>query len=151
MIIRACLPSDADAIERLFQEFVAYLKRIGDERVFRFGAAKYLADGFGPAPAFRGLLAETPDGVVGYVLFSNTYDDEYVRSFHILDLYVQEGARSLGVGRTLMQAMQDLARAEGIGRLSWSVHTSNAGARRFYESLGASHVVGTTVMYLDVP
>src|SRR4051812_33305408 len=101
MIIRACLASDAAGIESLFQEFVAYLHSIGDETEYRFSARQYLADGFGSNPAFRGLAAEDASGLVGYLLFSQTYDSEYFRTFYIADLYVQQGSRGNGVGRML--------------------------------------------------
>ena len=150
MIIRTCLASDAAAIETLFREFVAYLRSIGDESDYRFGAQQYLTDGFGADPAFRGLVAEDASGLIGYVLFSRTYDGDYVRNFYIVDLYVQQASRGHGVGRMLMNAVQKVARAEGIARLSWAVHRNNTGALRFYEALGAQYSADTHVMYLDL-
>ncbi len=55
MRIRNALMSDAEAIERLFDEFVAYLRTVGDEHDYAFGARQYAEDGFGSDPAFRGL------------------------------------------------------------------------------------------------
>src|SRR6266481_63333 len=136
MIIRPCLASDAAGIESLFREFVAYLRSIGDESAYRFSAQQYLSDGFGTDPVFRGLVAEDASGLIGYVLFSRTYDGEYVRNFYIVDLYVQRASRGNGIGRKLMNAVRNLALAEGIERLSWAVHKNNAGALRFYEALG---------------
>jgi hypothetical protein len=74
MHIRAALPADADAIDRLFREFVAYLRTVGDHNEYRFGAQQYLEDGFGRDPAFRGLVAEDQARVIGYLLFSKGYD-----------------------------------------------------------------------------
>jgi len=150
MTIRQCVPSDAASIEKLFQEFVAYLRSIGDESVYRFGAQQYLTDGFGADPAFRGLVAEDSSGLIGYVLFSRIYDGDYVRSFYIVDLYVRQGSRGCGTGRSLMNAVRDIARNEAIARLSWSVHKNNKGALRFYEGLGAQYCADTEVMYLDL-
>jgi GNAT superfamily N-acetyltransferase len=150
MTIRSCLASDAVSIETLFQEFVAYLRSIGDENVYRFGAQQYLTDGFGADPAFRGLVAEDASGLMGYVLFARTYDGDYLRGFYIVDLYVRQGFRGRGIGRALMNAVRDLASNEGVARLSWAVHKKNIGARRFYEALGAKYSVDTKVMYLDL-
>jgi RimJ/RimL family protein N-acetyltransferase len=50
----------------------------------------------------------------------------------------------------LMAAVRNLALAEGISRLSWSVHKKNAGALRFYESIGAQYAADSHVMYLDL-
>ena len=150
MIIRACLASDAAGIESLFREFVTYLRSIGDDNDYRFSGQQYLTDGFGTDPAFRGLVAEGASGLIGYVLFSRSYDGDYVRSFYIVDLYVRKDSRGKGVGRMLMKAVRDVALAEGIWRLSWSVHKNNAGALRFYEALGAEYALDSHVMYLDL-
>jgi GNAT superfamily N-acetyltransferase len=150
MLIRACLASDAASIETLFKEFVAYLRTIGDDHDYRFDTQQYLKDGFGPDPAFRGLVAEDASGLIGYLLFCRTYDGDYIRNFYVVDLYVKQGSRSQGVGRMLMDAVQKTATAEGISRLSWAVHKTNTGARRFYESLGARYAMDTHVMHLDL-
>jgi GNAT superfamily N-acetyltransferase len=142
-MIRPCLASDAAGIENLFLEFVAYLRSIGDESDYRFGAQQYLTDGFGSDPVFRGLVAEDASGPIGYVLFSRSYDGDYVRNFYIVDLYVQQASRRRGVGRMLMNAVRDLALAEGIARLTWAVHKNNEGALRFYEGLGAQYSAET--------
>src|SRR5688500_17177584 len=113
MVIRRCLASDAAGIEALFREFVQYLRSIGDNSDYRFGAQQYLTDGFGPAPAFRGFVAEDASGLIGYVLFSSTYDGDYVRALYVVDLYVQQVHRGRGIGRMLMSAVRDVALAEG--------------------------------------
>jgi GNAT superfamily N-acetyltransferase len=150
MIIRACVASDAAGIESLFREFVAYLRSIGDDHDYRFGAQQYLADGFGSDPAFRGFVAEDASGLIGYVLFCRTYDSEYVRNFFIVDLYVQQASRGNRVGQKLMDEVRNVALAEGVSRLSWTVHKNNAGALRFYEALGAQYSGDTHLMYLDL-
>jgi GNAT superfamily N-acetyltransferase len=152
MNIRPCVASDAAAIERLFQEFVRYLRDIGDHATYVFGAKQYLADGFGPAPAFRGFVAEDDSGrVVGYTLFSPLYDGEYTRAFFIADLYVEQAARGAGVGRLLMNALQETAKREGRRRLMWAVHRKNTRAIHFYESLGAIADNENAFMYVDLP
>src|SRR5262249_47620230 len=106
MKIRPGLASDASSIDALFKEFVTYLRSIGDETEYRFGAQKYLEDGFGKDHAFRVLVAETESGLVGYLLFAKSYDGEYVRFFYIVDLYVQPSHRKSGVGKMLMNAVR---------------------------------------------
>ena len=150
MTIRPCLASDAVSIEKLFHEFVAYLRSIGDENIYRFGAQQYLADGFDADSALRGLVAEDESGLMGYVLFCRTYDGDYVRGFYIVDLYVRQGSRGSGIGRALMNGVRGVASDEGITRLSWSVHTNNKAALRFYEALGAKYSEDTHVMHLDL-
>jgi len=150
MIVRACVESDSVGIETMFREFVAYLRSIGDENDYRFGAQQYLTDGFGIDPVFRGLVAEDASGLAGYLLFSRSYDGDYVRIFYVVDLYVRQTSRGKGVGRLLMNGLKGVAIAEGIARLSWAVHKNNAGALRFYEALGAKYSMDSYVMYLDL-
>jgi GNAT superfamily N-acetyltransferase len=149
MTVRPCLGSDAAGIESLFREFVAYLRSIGDENDYRFSAQQYLTDGFGSDPAFRGFVAEDASGLIGYVLFSRSYDEYYLRSLYVVDLYVQQASRGKGVGRALMNAVRNAALAEGVTRLSWAVHKKNSGALRFYEALGARYASDVHVMHLD--
>jgi GNAT superfamily N-acetyltransferase len=148
MIIRPSLASDAEGIEALFREFVAYLRSIGDQADYHFSAQQYIRDGFGPDPVFRGLVAENASGLHGYLLFCRTYDGEYIRNFYIIDLYVQHASRGKGIGRMLMNSLREIAFAEGIPRLSWTVHKNNAGALRFYEKLGAQYCQNTHFMFL---
>ena len=150
MKIRPCEPADAPAIEDLFQEFVSYLRSIGDQADYRFSAEQYVADGFGRVPSFRGLVAEEEGSIAGYVLFAPMFDGDYVRGLYIVDLYVRPQFRSRGTGRDLMKAVEDIARAEGRKRLTWGVHRHNTRAIRFYESLGAAIVTESHTMYLDL-
>jgi len=150
MNIRPCVASDAAAIESLFKEFVAYLRTVGDHNDYHFSARQYLSDGFGEDPAFRGLVAEDPSGLAGYLLFSRNYDGDYKRSFYIADLYVREEYRGKGVGRMLMNGLRSIALAEGITRLSWAVHKNNMSAIRFYEGLGAQYSSDIHVMHWDI-
>jgi GNAT superfamily N-acetyltransferase len=150
MKIRAAEASDAKDIEALFTEFVAYLRSIGDMTEYRFGAAKYLEDAFGPDPIIRGLVAEGESGLMGYLLYSRAYDGDYVRYFYVVDLYVSERHRKHGIGKLLMNAVAEVARKEGITRVSWNVHKSNLSAIRFYKGLGAQISDDTHVMYLDL-
>jgi GNAT superfamily N-acetyltransferase len=150
MTIRACLASDAAGIESLFREFVGYLRSIGDDNDYRFSAQQYLNDAFGSDPVLRGFVAEDASGLNGYVLFARSYDGDYVRGLYIVDLYVRQDSRGKGIGGLLMNAVRDLALAEGISRLSWGVHKKNAGAIRFYEALGAHYAEDSHFMYLDL-
>jgi GNAT superfamily N-acetyltransferase len=54
---------------------------------------------------------------------------------YLQDLFVAEGARSRGLGRALITAVEERARAEGASRVYWLTHESNAGARALYDRL----------------
>jgi len=54
---------------------------------------------------------------------------------YLQDLFVAEGARNLGVGRALILAVEDRARASGASRVYWLTHETNADARVLYDRL----------------
>jgi GNAT superfamily N-acetyltransferase len=51
------------------------------------------------------------------------------------DLYVESDQRRLGAGAALIEAIADLARASGAGRLYWLTHETNATAHRLYDRI----------------
>jgi GNAT superfamily N-acetyltransferase len=53
------------------------------------------------------------------------------------DLYVEESARGQGVGRALIDAAAEVARARGAHCLEWSTAPDNHTAQRLYDSTGA--------------
>jgi GNAT superfamily N-acetyltransferase len=54
---------------------------------------------------------------------------------YLQDLYVAEDARNLGLGRALIAAVEDKARAAGASRVYWLTHETNAVARSLYDKL----------------
>ncbi|MBY3233936.1 GNAT family N-acetyltransferase [Rhizobium laguerreae] len=54
---------------------------------------------------------------------------------YLQDLYVDNSQRELGTGAALIEAVADLARANGAGRLYWMTHETNATARRLYDRI----------------
>lgn len=54
---------------------------------------------------------------------------------YLQDLFVAVDARKLGLGRTLIEAVEKEARAAGASRVHWLTHESNAIARALYDTL----------------
>jgi GNAT superfamily N-acetyltransferase len=54
---------------------------------------------------------------------------------YLQDLFVAEGARKLGLGRALIEAVYERARADGASRVHWLTHETNATARALYDTL----------------
>lgn len=81
------------------------------------------------------LVAEVGGDIVG--LLGAARGDRPVTA-HVAELgiTVAERARGAGVGRALMEAFEDWARAHGVTRLVLGVYDTNDTARRLYESLG---------------
>ena len=51
------------------------------------------------------------------------------------DLFVTDGTRGLGVGRALIEAVYERAKAAGASRVHWLTHTANAQARILYDQV----------------
>jgi ribosomal protein S18 acetylase RimI-like enzyme len=150
--IRTATVADAYAIGELAKEFQAYLRALGDRTQFAFTAETYVRDGFGPNPAFSGLVAELDGEVVGYLLYHFGYDtDRAMRLMHVIDLYVQEAKRRRGVGEALMHAAAKRCQEAGGRELEWSVFVPNKLAFQFYERLGAKYIQELKFMYWPVP
>ncbi|CDZ37603.1 Putative histone acetyltransferase (HAT) [Neorhizobium galegae bv. officinalis] len=54
---------------------------------------------------------------------------------YLQDLYVAQTQRGKRTGEALIEAVADLARANGAGRLYWLTHESNSAARRLYDRI----------------
>jgi ribosomal protein S18 acetylase RimI-like enzyme len=148
LVIRVATRDDAETIGELARQFADYLRSLGDPTDFRFDAEAYLRDGFGPNPAFAGLVAELEGRVVGYLLYNFNYDtDKAIRLLQVLDLYVHDSARRHGTGRGLMQAAAKICRQAGGSELFWTVYSHNQLAFKFYESLGAQYAKDLQIMY----
>jgi len=149
--IRQAVREDAKSVEGLGREFSSELRSLGITAESSFNAESYLRDGFGPNPAFSGLVADTGNELLGYLLYLLGYDVyDAARILYVIDLYVRRDSRRHGVGRALMEEAVNICRKLGGSQVCWSVYESNALALRFYEGLGASYTKDEKLMNLDV-
>lgn len=149
--IRTITAGDAEAVVRMWSDFARYLRELGDSDEQNFGVEAYLRDGFGPDPAFTGMIAERGGAPVGYLLYHFGYDsDQAMRFLYIVDLWVDPAARRGGVGRALMSEAAARCRAKGGRALFWSVFAPNKLAVAFYEKLGGQFYTDLKFMHLVV-
>jgi len=96
---------------------------------------------FGERPAAEALIARegSKSGLAGgFALFFHTFSTFLGRrGLWLEDLFVYPQYRGQGLGKALLTAVADLARARGCGRLEWAVLDWNASAIAFYEGMGA--------------
>lgn len=107
--------------------------------------------GFGSNPAFRALLAEAGDEVVGAALYSPVFSTVRAGAgVYVSDLWVSETKRGKGLGRKLLRAVADDAEQVWRARfLKLVVYDDNPDARAFYDRLGFSASKGETILTLD--
>jgi GNAT superfamily N-acetyltransferase len=72
-------------------------------------------------------------GIVHYLFHRSTWTPgDYC---YLQDLFVADGARGLGLGRALIEAVYEKAKAKGASRVHWLTHTTNAQARILYDQV----------------
>jgi GNAT superfamily N-acetyltransferase len=135
----------------LAAEFADYMRMLGDKTEFHLDAEALKRDGFGPRPAFAGLVAEMADGIAGYVLFHDGYDtDAAHRVVFVVDLMVTQAMRRKGVGSALMREVRSIAVTLQAKQLVWTVDRRNIEAIRFYQGFGGQLVNDLYLMSVDV-
>ena len=70
-------------------------------------------------------------GIVHYLFHRSTWTPG--NYCYLQDLYVAQDARGLGLGRALIEAVYEKARAAGASRVHWLTQTTNAQARILYD------------------
>ena len=149
--IRPAVREDARSVEGLATEFANYIRSLGTPAESSFDAECYLRDGFGPNPAFSGLVADAGTELLGYLLYHLGYDvDDAARVLYVIDLYVSSDSRRQGVGRALMKEATSVCRRLAGSQVCWSVFEWNPAAFAFYESLGASYTTDQRHMHFDI-
>jgi RimJ/RimL family protein N-acetyltransferase len=138
-VVREADPSDAEQLTRLAEavsgEPEAWLisangewRSVGDERRYLKALRRY--------PNAAVFVAERSDRVlIGRLSLAR---DTHPASAHVADLglMVAKDARRAGVGRALLEAAVDWARASGVRKLELHVFPWNEPAIRLYERFG---------------
>jgi len=131
-MIRAARAADLPQLLALVQDLAAFH---GDEP--QASSATLARDLFGPAPWARALVAEAGGQLTGYALLLPLMRAHMgQRGLDLHHLFVVPSARGTGLGRALISAVRDLARAEGCSYLTVSTQPQNAAAREFYQHCG---------------
>jgi GNAT superfamily N-acetyltransferase len=95
---------------------------------------------FDPGEPMFALVAEVQGEVVGlaHALFHRSMT-RIEPVCYLSDLYTLESKRGRGIGRLLIEAVYDQAKAAGASRVYWQTHESNAAGRLLYDKL-AKHL-----------
>jgi GNAT superfamily N-acetyltransferase len=85
-----------------------------------------------------GLAALLDGGIVGivhYLYHRSTWTaGDYC---YLQDLFTAEKARNYGVGRALIEAVAEKAKADGASRVYWLTHETNTSAQALYDKVAA--------------
>ena len=83
------------------------------------------------------LIAETHQEICGYAVLAYGYDLEFGgRDAFVNELYLRESVRGRGLGSKVLEAVESIAKDNGVLALHLMVHPENAPALSLYRRLG---------------
>jgi GNAT superfamily N-acetyltransferase len=136
MNIRPVQPQDFDAWKVLWDGYNAFYERSGPtalpEHITQSTWQRFF-DAYEPVHA---LVAEADGqllGLVHYLYHRSTIG--IGPNCYLQDLFTAEAARGKGVGRALIEAVYEIAQADGCGRVYWHTRDSNVTAQRLYNQV----------------
>jgi GNAT superfamily N-acetyltransferase len=134
MIVRALRADDRTSWEPLWQGYLQfYQTRLSPDvtnlTFARLTGGKEPMGGF-VAAADSGALV----GIVHWITHRSCWTSgDYC---YLQDLFVAADVRHSGIGRRLIQAVNDKARSLGCSRVHWLTHETNTQAMRLYDRIG---------------
>ena len=136
LIIRPVRRGDRAQWQPLWDGYNAFYGRSGatalPEEITRTTWARF----FDESEPVHALVAELDGRIVGiahYLFHRSMITIE--PTCYMQDLFTTEEARGRGVGRKLIEAVCERARAAGSQRVYWHTHETNATAMRLYDSV----------------
>lgn len=134
--IRPVERADHDQWLRLWEGYNVFYGRVGSDALAPEITActwQRFFDGYEPAHA---LVAEREGRLIGlaHYLFHRT-TVAIGPNCYLQDLFTDEAARGLGVGRALIEEVYRRAKAVAAPRVYWQTQESNSAARKLYDKV----------------
>jgi GNAT superfamily N-acetyltransferase len=128
--IKLAAEEDFSGILALIQEFATFQKTPGKVTIS-------LQQMRGGQHLFNAFIAIADDRIIGFASFFPAWYSWSGKALYLDDLYVQDAYRNMGIGKALLDAVINKARAENCIKLSWQVSNWNTNAIEFYKKIGA--------------
>jgi len=130
--IRPMRPDERAQWEPLWKGYQAFYKVVIPDDTTAVTWAR-LHDPDEPMGALGAYVGGDLCGIVHYIFHRSCWTvGDYC---YLQDLFVAERARNRGLGRALIAAVEDKARAAGASRVHWLTHETNADARALYDKV----------------
>lgn len=133
VFIRPVVPEDFDAWKVLWDGYNAFYGRQGPmalpNEITQTTWLRFLAVDE-PVHALVAESSGTVIGLVHYLFHRSTL--QVAPTCYLQDLFTTETARGLGIGRSLIEAVYERAKAAGTGRVYWQTHETNTAAMQLY-------------------
>ncbi len=95
-----------------------------------------LSEGPKTPDAYLYVIEDDVGSAVGYVWLARQRDQVGKPIAFVYDIWIHEGSRGRGLGRSAMVALEEEVRSLGLDRIHLNVFGHNTPARRLYKSLG---------------
>ena len=131
-IIRPIVDADFEQWLPLWTGYNTFYKRTLPEEITRRTWARFLD----PNEPMHALVAEQDGALLGLVHYLFHRATAMVEdTCYLADLFTNQKARGKGVGRRLIEAVYEAARAAGASRVYWQTHETNVAAQRLYDKV----------------
>jgi ribosomal protein S18 acetylase RimI-like enzyme len=136
--LRWATPNDIEQVSALLEE---YHRQEGLRGHSRERIRSVLEDLFEMPNRGRVLVAEEDGEVVAYALVVRRPSFEWASDVAVLDeIFVKGKARERGLGRRMINFVEEYAATEGLPSITLEVSVLNVSAREFYRSVGFNKV-----------
>ena len=135
-MIRPLRESDYAGWRPLWDGYNAFYGREGETALPELITATTWERFLNPAEPVHALVAVNRDQIVGLVhyLFHRS-TTRLTDVCYLQDLFTVHAMRGHGIGRQLIEAVYDVARATGATRVYWQTQETNRAGRALYEKL----------------
>ena len=130
--VRPAQPADFDAWLVLWEAYLVFYEEDLPRSTTDLSWSRLLDDSVN----MTGLVAEVDGNIVGLTNYLFTDSTWHVNAdCYLEDLFVSPTVRGLGVGRALIAAVTEIARAAGSDDVYWQTQRTNTPARTLYDKV----------------
>jgi phosphinothricin acetyltransferase len=139
LAIRPAAEADLEAINRIYNHEILHGTATWDTELWSMERRRaWWASHSDPLQPV--LVAETPDGVVGFAYLTLMSEKPGWRFTREDTIYLDPPARGRGIGRLLLGALLEEARRIGVRSVVASITSSNTASIRLHEAFGFTRV-----------
>ena len=131
-----------------------YIKALAIAEDFPFSVTVSIEDLeknlFSDSPTAHALIFYRHDQPCGFAVYYYSFSTTTgKRGLHLDDLYIEPEYQGLGIGRTALVYLAQIAVAQDCARFEWWALKSNDSAIKFYQKIGAQNLEQLSIFRLE--